>query len=368
MRASLSSDMRGRQRRRGRSGRSSSPRGGFTLVEMIAVAVIIAILASTVMFAVSNARSAGQIAATKAKIAILDSIISRHWQTYQTRRVPLASGADSATRLSVLRQLMRMEMPDRWTEVTEDTAFFTADANNYPALNLAYKSYRNNLPSTPSERFQNAECLYMIVMIGLAGRDNELKVLRESDVGDVDGDGAKEFLDAWGTPIRFLRWPVGFVDDPVHDDSASSSHRIGRLSDVMPPIINGSGGTCWPDTVEHHDPFDVMRVDAVAFRVYPLIYSAGPDKIFDVYSGVDDVNADTPFVDFSEDGGSTMQSAPSCTTYDPLAKESGGDWGANEHPRYSGRPKNLNSAIEGNQANDTLDHRDNIHNHIKSTE
>jgi hypothetical protein len=46
---------------------------------------------------------------------------------------------------------------------------------------------------------------------------NGLDFLREDEIGDLDGDGMPEILDAWGRPIAFLRWPAGFVAHPGND-------------------------------------------------------------------------------------------------------------------------------------------------------
>lgn len=357
-------------------------RGGFTLIELIAVAVIIAILAAMVMVALGNARTAGQVGATKAMIARLDAMISSHWQSYDTRRIPATSPAE---RLSILRQLMRMELPDNWNDVKKDSAYFIEDeqsnADNIPALCRAYRSYYDQIEAqqgtAPTGQFGNAECLYMIITIGLAGQGSDLSSFRESDVGDLDKDGAPEFHDAWGMPIRFLRWPIGFVTDPIHDRSVSSSdQKLGRLSDIMPPIPDDGGGPCWPDASSHPDPFDLFRTEdssadlypEVAFRVYPLIYSAGPDKIFDIYTGTGSYN-DNPFVEYGdgEDSTAALTEPPSCTSYDVFGKQEGGSWSASANPRFSGRPKDLNNYLDGD-TNDVLDHHDNIHNHRLTTD
>ncbi len=39
------------------------------------------------------------------------------------------------------------------------------------------------------------------------------EVFKPADVADVDQDGFPEFIDAWGKPIRFLRWAPGFLSD-----------------------------------------------------------------------------------------------------------------------------------------------------------
>ena len=84
---------------------------------------------------------------------------------------------------------------------------------------------------------------------------------RPDEIGDTDGpfadpsdipigNGLKEFVDAWGRPICFKRWPVGFASplQPVN----------GLLSSID------------------------QRVSKDGHRLLPLIYSAGPDRQFDL--------------------------------------------------------------------------------------
>ena len=132
--------------------------------------------------------------------------------------------------LIALRDVMRMEMPDRWSDVT-DLPYATGSPNYpialggpqkiaRPSVSQNYLRKYNTVTSRPSppsigtiNDFEGAECLYMIVM-GSVQEDGEGKDLfRAGDTGDVDGDGFPEFLDGWGRPIKFLRWPVGFASE-----------------------------------------------------------------------------------------------------------------------------------------------------------
>ncbi len=240
---------------------SSPPKSrGITLVELLVTASIIAILGSVILFSLTASQEAAREAKTKALIATLHGLLMERYESYQTRRVPIAIPAGTSPedvakiRLDAIRTLMMYEIPARPSEL-----------NNVPndyktALVSAYESRKAGMTD---ERF-GAELLYLVIM--LATGDGEARALfKESDIGDTDPagpDGAPEFLDGWGNPIRFIRWPAGFVS----------------------PLQTGD-----PDS--DHDPFDPMKVDSGAYRLVPLIYSAGADGL----SGLDNAsNYDYP--------------------------------------------------------------------------
>ena len=95
----------------------------------------------------------------------------------------------------------------------------------------------------------SAECLFMIVMQGGLADCLTCTVLDSIPKGDVDGDGAPEFLDAWGQPIRYVLWPAGF-EQPI--------------------------GTKYFDQTA---PFDGLpATGATGGSMRPLIVSGGPSK------------------------------------------------------------------------------------------
>ncbi len=120
-------------------------RHGFTLVELLVVVVVIAILAGLVLGALQAARETARVAKTRATITKLHNIIMGMYESYRTRRVPIntmtATGPmnpnlAAQTRLYALRDLMRMEMPDQWLNVTTGPQ----TAIPQPALSKAYNA------------------------------------------------------------------------------------------------------------------------------------------------------------------------------------------------------------------------------------
>lgn len=206
-------------------------RRGFTLVELLITVSIIGIMASMVLFAMFGATESARKRKTEALVARLNAIVQAKWESYETRRIPVMFPAATIPqlaakmRLDCLRDLMRMEMPDRWSDVEDDPATpfeFTSPTPKIarPAPSQGYlrqlTAARNKTPPpSPSDIGLNsgAECLYMIVK-GCVDEDGDgSDVFKPDSIGDTDGDGLLEFVDAWGTPIKFLRWAPGFFLD-----------------------------------------------------------------------------------------------------------------------------------------------------------
>jgi prepilin-type N-terminal cleavage/methylation domain-containing protein len=209
---------------------------GFTLIELLITVSIIAIMASMLLFALYSAQESAKASKTRALITKLDAIIKAKWEAYQTRRVPIVIPPLSPTfgpldaakaRLDGLRDLMRMELPDRYTDIAEidNSGAVPVIKRPYglampiagvPPSSVLQGYFRRvtaaNLadPNKPSLKFQGAECLYLIVMAALQEEGDSREVFKADNVGDVDADDMPEFLDGWGHPIQFLRWAPGF--------------------------------------------------------------------------------------------------------------------------------------------------------------
>jgi hypothetical protein len=299
---------------------------------------------------------------TKTTISKLHTLLMEQWNGYETKRVDLDRNItqpidnllknnviDQTThtammhdlRLLALRETMKFEMPDRWSDVDltlnpigksgtiRDTAnVFVASV---PTLARIYDRRRRAAQQAATDKGepdifienQRAECLYMIVMYA-CGDGESRTMFSAQDIGDTDGDGAPEFLDGWGNPIEFLRWPAGFTFRPPLLDNLEY-HKVAAVN--LSPFMTG-------DTTTDHDPFDPFQRNSInalplatqfpnpvnggsisgfiqrlrgsdmptrgqiGFRLVPLIYSGGPDGVPDIITAFEKIMSDQ-----SSDGG-----------------------------------------------------------------
>jgi prepilin-type N-terminal cleavage/methylation domain-containing protein len=351
-------------------------RSAFTLIELMVTILIISILAGLFLGALSRAQTQANIAHTQSLIAKLNSQLMLRYESYRTRRLPINTSSLSAAidaynfanptnqvspqraaavyRLAALRELVRMELPDRYSDLTAAStvaSYFTYDsANNqwWPgpiggppvvipptATNLSYqRRCNNNGVGFPSAQFEDAECLYLIITSGLSDNTMAGEHISPNDIGDADGDGMPEFHDAWGNPIHYIRWAPGFV------------------SDVQPSP---------PDVVARHDPFDPLKLQGNAFALYPLIYSAGPDGAGDLLHPLWNPNSATNSIQPPQ--AFSLPSSSSTLTWQYYVPN------LNQHVYDPYGPINSNFALVGGPADDNGDGdstgwTDNIHNQL----
>jgi prepilin-type N-terminal cleavage/methylation domain-containing protein len=220
-------------------------RDGFTLVELLVTMVIIAMLASLTLAGLAGARQRAKIDKTRSTIRKINEIILPQYESYLTRRVFAAGGTRTlveTARLTNRRILMVLEMPDQWADVGVPPPLPLKSTAPMIRYSTAKPTSSPNLT-----KYESAECLALIVMRGGFNPD-AAEAFRNDEVGDIDKDGAPEFLDGWGRPIGFIRWPAGFAS-PIQ-------------------LLNAT---------QNPDPMDPMNVSS-DYGLTPLIFSPGPDE------------------------------------------------------------------------------------------
>jgi prepilin-type N-terminal cleavage/methylation domain-containing protein len=73
-----------------------------------------------------------------------------------------------------------------------------------------FSTYVANRLAKHTHKTARAEVLYALLVEGLSplGSSFSREDFTNKEVQDTDGDGLPEFVDAWGEPIQFYRWPV----------------------------------------------------------------------------------------------------------------------------------------------------------------
>ena len=270
-------------------------------------------------------------------------------------------------RLAAIREIQRMELPDRKADLMTPRelgvgvpAMLVPDPTD-PRTNLVppvlrnqmtvvldsvpalWQTYRAKAQSLVQAKFgssadwrttwtpthETAECLYLILSTMADDERSALEWFKESEIGDIDNDGMPEILDAWGTPITFIRWPSGFVKEytapPQHflisflpyselmsgdqaweEDGTTFDPHFHQPSDPGASLLVSLD---WQNAGGSDDPFDPLKVDLRwydapnarfgvetpfsgngtyhawnndPYEVTPLIVSAGPDKQYDL--------------------------------------------------------------------------------------
>jgi prepilin-type N-terminal cleavage/methylation domain-containing protein len=341
--------------------RHKTIRRSFTLTELLVVIMVISVLASSLMFAMYNAVQQAKESRTRAQIAKLHELLATRWDGYRTRsiryiidtvntpsvalqasaRTYLARnpGALATVRLNLLRDLMRLEMPDRKLDVTDPPVSYPVNVGGQtayvmiarPAVAREYFRRSSAATATWDDTHQDSECLYMIVSAMRDLASNGLDFLHEGEIGDTDGDGMPEILDAWGKPIAFIRWPAGFLVHPgkdlewgvsgVDDDANTNTDDFSEAgwpsTDDIPNYSNLQRiqlDANDPSKVagDVRDPFDPLRVDSrpsvsmfstpststsqyyFNYLMYPLVFSSGPDEALDIVRSDFDPNTTPP--------------------------------------------------------------------------
>ena len=292
---------------------------GFTLIELLVVIAILAAVSGMFVLAYRGAQQESNLQKTRSTIQKINEVITSRMQEYESYPVPLGISATASAgagskpalvdraRLLMLREIIRTEMPDHpddlkatkfWTDISNppvvirpiQTGLFDGGfpvlvprTNIQPvALTSRAAALYARLASTISilvdepwdKSHANAELLYLIVEASELDGSSAIELFGKSEIGDTDNDGLNEFLDGYGNPIRWIRWPSGFP-------ALARSY-----PDMLDFSIVDSSGNLTLDS----EPADRIKADPgwktnnteLRPGVYPLplIVSAGQDGYF----------------------------------------------------------------------------------------
>lgn len=254
---------------------SAIPRSGFTLLELLMVIAIISVLMSMVFFTMNGLTENAEQEATNATITKINRLLEQRMEAFDrafkgSRRdayvkatVGLLTAIDgrfdyfnqhpdqapASVKMLARKAAFRFEFPQRMVELIL-TPGDDSNGNGLPDVveqkiavpnaraTLVMENIANNvLPVEPTssqiqtlvdtrwnahkvavtagtDRSESSELLYYtLVVSGTFGSSPvDADQFSAFEVRDTDEDGLPEFVDAWGEPLRFYRWPTRLID------------------------------------------------------------------------------------------------------------------------------------------------------------
>lgn len=310
-------------------------RRGFTLVELLIVMSIIAVLSSMAIGIIGSAQEDAREAATRSRIGIVRKILEIELEDYEVRRSPVsffaistltqavpeprwagsANSGDTAFLLHaknlkrmIVADLIRAEMP---TGKEGPTPHVTATVDNslinklgrFPSGNLrrylrdlgltdaqinsaffnrrtaaarrwdAFAGFANTTDDSDLQRLaDSAELLYAILSDIDYNGTRGIDAIGSQAIGDSDGDGVLEVVDAWGEPIGFELHQPNIVEAPTAPPSHGvwAEPGIWNPANPQPPMTSLNVREDTATNAQKIATIKPARVDQIRFYITSL--------------------------------------------------------------------------------------------------
>jgi len=276
-------------------------RSGFTLIEILVVVTIIAVLAALSLKVIGSTMDLARDASTKTTLNKIQGLLNSRAQaldrlqqrngyltgsTEFTQFAVKVSGGDTNLQQIVARKLLQIKYFPQ-SRADFKSLYGGTIQQIYPNLNPGGSVF---LPGSPN--LSNEEILYDFLtqenVIG--GVPIGSDAFNAAEVQDKNGNGLPEFIDGWGTPIRFYRWPThlfrastGAAIDPTIAKKLFSTLPAfsGNLTnDLARDPDDPLQSTLAVDTnMNQAGYFETNYHTPVTFHVF-LVVSAGADQRF----------------------------------------------------------------------------------------
>lgn len=225
-------------------------RGGFTMVELLVVIGLILFLMSISIVALNGALGIARQRATQTTIRKVHGLMQQRIDAFnrameKTNRqqaidnlkrdlrinynvFPLDNALDVMTR----KLIFKSRFPQNFVESNGPPA---------PPTGVTYVTAKHQQVT------ESSALLYWILtsseVYGIAPVDES--EFNSSEVRDTDGDGLNEFVDAWGRPLRFYRWPTHLFRPGTSSTTTGAIGATTSIATTFAPINRTLVGVLW---------------------------------------------------------------------------------------------------------------------------
>jgi prepilin-type N-terminal cleavage/methylation domain-containing protein len=316
--------------------KSQHHRAGFTLLELMVVMMLMGLMATMLIMAVRGFIGTAREKATQATILKLHGLLSDRTKSFDRWIEEFDKRAGNGRLPDYVDQRRNVATSDLrragWSSGPVGPLFIER-AKMIARKRLFAEKFPQQFADSPGlsspggthvSVTESAECLfYAIVNSELYGAEGvEEDAFNADEVQDTDGDGLREFVDNWGRPLRFYRWPTRLIRPATTLAATGTAKNLpGALNPIAVslgtvPVITllgalppgGAGATVSSPIAQ--DPNDVLgELNSVSPTIFefdssitplyqnntlmffhtantyhlPLIMSAGPDGVLGLY-------------------------------------------------------------------------------------
>ncbi len=306
-------------------------RRGFTLIELLIVITVVGILMSAFGVVLANSLRKAREAATVTTILKIDGLLderlkgfdratkSRDFQRIvDLRKTALEAagifGVSSKSIEAIARKDFYLQnFPQRFEELAPNTP--SSGTSALPTL-MSTDPQITYIAANHKRETESAALLhFMLTKMQVFGvppvGESEFGV---NEIRDTDGDGLPEFVDGWGNPLRFYRWPTrllkpnglfgpngmpggagdddgnGLVNDAIEVGwPGSDDYRaLNPINNAIPAVLND------PNTPYHLPRRDIAGLLIDGLPPMPSTYAVGGNQLRIRYDAVDE-DPDDPY-------------------------------------------------------------------------
>jgi prepilin-type N-terminal cleavage/methylation domain-containing protein len=141
------------------------------------------------------------------------------------------------------------------------TAGLIDDVGEWSPTPAGQQAIVTALQANHQHKTARAEMLYAILVEGSGpwGSVFSRDEFTDKEVQDTDKDGLPEFVDAWGQPLQFFRWPIFYHSDLQRGQLILPDPNNIQQQDLMPPYYDPINPSTGVFRERETDPIDLNR-------------------------------------------------------------------------------------------------------------